>query len=88
MTTFMKTVEYIEFGPLGEHPCDVFYDYQPKECGTLEYPGCDEGVEIFAIYLVLGGIKLEVSKYYSRGDLEDLETYILENMEHNIQEEY
>ena len=30
----------------GEFDVRIHYDYQPAEPATLEYPGCDESVEI------------------------------------------
>ncbi len=32
-------------------PVRIEFDWQPKEPGTLEYPGCDESVEINEVLL-------------------------------------
>lgn len=37
--------------------CVVEYDYQPKEAQTLDYPGCNENVELNEVKLYSSGEK-------------------------------
>ena len=52
VATVSDTYEYcyIEDGRSVEHKVKVWYDYQPREPRTLNYPGCDAELDITSVH--------------------------------------
>jgi hypothetical protein len=62
----------------------VEFDYQPKELATLEYPGCDEDIDIVSVRAVNNTVK-DIFDLCSTSAIDQIKEYCLESV-HNEKE--
>jgi hypothetical protein len=62
----------------------VEFDYQPKENATLEYPGCDEDVDIVSVRAVNNTV-VDILDVCSRNAIALIKEYCIEFVHNEIE---